>query len=100
MTTNLRHAKAASPDATGHVGPARRPARMARAVIVRLAAAAAAPVLLFAAGCLGETYVVRQVDGTTVICGEKGTPEKTFTREWDPIVQVAPEVGQEWLCNE
>lgn len=65
----------------------------------RLLLATVIPVLLFASGCSKEIYVVRQVQGTSVTCGAMTKPEKTFIREWDPIVQIAPEIGQEWLCN-
>lgn len=55
--------------------------------------------VLLIAGCkLGSTtYFVKEVDKTTVTCWEDGVAGSGFTKEWDPIAQLAPEIGSEWL---
>ena len=73
--------------------------------VVRLAGMVLAAVLV--AGCgLAETYVVKSIgtvagpDGTVpVVCWGQHEPSRTKTKKWDPLVQIAPAVGEKWLCN-
>jgi len=73
--------------------------------VVRLAGMVLAAVLV--AGCgLAETYVVKSIgtvagpDGTVpVVCQGQNEPSRTKTKKWDPLVQIAPAVGEKWLCN-
>lgn len=74
--------------------------------VIRLAGIVLATAMAVVGCGPAETYVVKSI-GTVaaangsvlVVCRGLSEPSRTMTKRWDPVVQVAPVVGEKWLCN-